>query len=358
MPLPALQRERLKLLARIAVVGAAIGAVYGVVLFVTLAGPAGDVRRVSIALSGAVSGLLISGSIGAIEVLLLRAGPLRRLNALPFLAVALGKCVVYGAIVIAAVTVVPDLLPFNTNAITSTRTPRTLAITVAFSLGVTFVFVTVLQAATLLGRRTFRDLVFGRYRSPRAERRFFLFADVVGSSAIAERLGPLDAHRFLAAVFSAAAEPVAEARGEIYQYVGDEIVVTWTEAEGAVHARPLRCLFAIRAALGARAERFRARFGAVPALRAALHFGEVIAGEVGDQRRAIVFHGDVMNTAARLEQATRDVGLRFIVSQAALEALGRPSGLELTDLGALALRGRAEPVRAYGIRSFEGVASE
>jgi hypothetical protein len=185
MSLPALQRERLKLLARIAVVGAAIGAIYGVVLVVTLAGPGGELRRLSVALSGAISGLLISGSIGAIEMLLLRAGPLRRLNALPFLAVALGKCVVYGAIVIVAVTVVPDLLPFGASAITSTRTPRTLAITVAFSLAVTFVFVTVLQAATLLGRRAFRDLVFGRYRRPRAERRFFLFVDVVGSSAIA-----------------------------------------------------------------------------------------------------------------------------------------------------------------------------
>jgi adenylate cyclase len=358
MPLPALLRERLKLLARICVIGAAIGAVYGVVFSVTVAAPDADLHRLPIGLSGAVTGLMISASIGAIEILLLRAGPLRNLNALPFLVVVVSKSIVYGAIVIVAVTRVPDAFRLGAAAAASTRTPRALAITVAFSLAVTFVFVTVLQAATLLGRRTFRDLLLGRYRRPRAERRFFLFVDVVGSSAIAERLGPLDAHRFLAAVFAAAAEPVAEARGEIYQYVGDEMVVSWTETEGAVHARPLCCLFALRAALAARAERFRARFGAVPALRAALHFGEVIAGEVGDQRRAIVFHGDVMNTAARLEQATRDVGLRFIVSQAALEALGRPSALELTDLGALALRGRAEPVRAYGIRSFEGVATE
>jgi len=71
-----------------------------------------------------------------------------------------------------------------------------------------------------------------------------------------------------------------------------------------------------------------------------------------------VFHGDVMNTAARLEQATRDVGLRFIVSQAALDALGPLPALELTDIGALALRGRTEPVQAYGIRRFEGAAAD
>jgi adenylate cyclase len=354
MPLPALQRERLKLLARIGLVGGAIGAVYGVVFAVTAAGPDADLHRLAIAISGAFTGCLISLSIGAIEILLLRAGPLRNLNALPFLVVVASKSIVYGAIVIAAVTLVPDWFHLGERAAASTRTPRALMITVGFSLAVTFVFVTVLQAATLLGRRTFRDLILGRYRRPRAERRFFLFVDVVGSSAIAERLGPLDAHRFLAAVFSAVAEPIAEARGEIYQYVGDEIVVTWTEAEGVVQARPLRCLFAMRAALGARAPRFEARFGAVPALRAAVHFGEVIAGEVGDQRRAIVFHGDVMNTASRLEQATRDVGLRFIISRDARDALGALPALELTDLGALPLRGRAGPVHAYGVRRFDG----
>ena len=358
MALPALQRERLKLLGRVCAVGAAIGAIYGVLFTVTLARPGGEVHRLTIALSGAVSGLVISASIGAIEILLLRASPLRRLNALPFLVVVMSKSVVYGAIVIVAVALVPDWMPLATHATESTRTPRALAITVAFSLAVTFVFVTVLQAATLLGRRTFRDLLIGRYRRPRAERRFFLFVDVVGSSAIAERLGPLEAHRFLSAVFTAVAEPIAATRGEIHQYVGDEVVVTWLEAEGIVEARPLRCLFAMRAALEARAARFEARFAAVPALRAALHFGEVIAGEVGDQRRAIVFHGDVMNTAARLEQATRDIGLRFIVSRAALDALGAVPMLELTDIGALALRGRSVPVRAYGIQRFEGVAAE
>jgi len=191
--------------------------------------------------------------------------------------------------------------------------------------------------------------VMGRYRRPRAERRFFLFVDVVGSTAIAERLGPLEAHRFLAAVFSATAEPIAACRGEIYQYVGDEIVVTWTEAEGRPEGRPLHCYFEMKAALAERAADFKARFGAEPDLRAALHLGEVIAGEVGEQRRAIVYHGDVMNTASRLEQATRELGSRFIASDDAVQALGAQDELDFRDLGALTLRGRKEAIRAWGI---------
>jgi len=117
---------------------------------------------------------------------------------------------------------------------------------------------------------------------PSAERRFFfLFVDVVGSTAIAERLGAAGGTSLLAAVFSAVAEPIELCRGEIHQYVGDEIVITWVEADGVADARALRCFFAMRAALAADASRFVPRFGVQPELRAALHLGEVIAGEVG-----------------------------------------------------------------------------
>jgi len=148
-------------------------------------------------------------------------------------------------------------------------------------------------------------------------------------------------------VFSAVAEPIELCRGEIHQYVGDEIVVTWVEAGGVADARALRCFFAMRAALAAEGNRFVERFGVQPELRAALHLGEVIAGEVGQVRRAIVFHGDVMNTTGRLEQATREVGCFFIASAEALAAVGAPPEIRARDLGMLALRGRIEAVHAF-----------
>jgi adenylate cyclase len=105
----------------------------------------------------------------------------------------------------------------------------------------------------------------------------------------------------------------------------------------------------MEAALAVRAAEFRERFGAEPRLRAALHLGDVISGEVGEQRRAIVFHGDAMNTASRLEQATREVGAPFIVSDEALQALGKPEGFGYRDLGELALRGRRQSIHAWAV---------
>ena len=85
-------------------------------------------------------------------------------------------------------------------------------------------------------------------------------------------------------------------------------------ADGRDGARPVACFFAIEQALARAAPEFEREFGAVPRLRAALHGGPVITGEVGGSRRAIVYHGDVMNTTSRIEQATRDLERQFLVS--------------------------------------------
>jgi adenylate cyclase len=338
----ALQRQRLRLYLRIVAISAVFGLCYGAVL-------AQDLFPTWVSmLIGMLNGVGIAGSLAGIEIFLLREGSsMKRLLRLPFVAVVVLKTVAYTGVVSVFVILMPRLLgqvPLGRLA---------ALVTIGVSMATTLIFVITLQVAGLLGRRTFRNLLLGRYRNPRAERRFFLFVDVIGSTAIFERLGALQAHRFLAAVFSAAAEPVAACRGEIYQYIGDEIVVTWTEEEGRgqnpSEALPLRCFFLMEESLRNLKDTFSAQFAAEPGLRAALHLGEVIAGEVGEQRRAIVYHGDVMNTASRLEQATRDLGCRFIASADAVQALHSTDDYQLKDLGALKLRGRKEPIRAWAV---------
>ncbi|HEY8069667.1 MAG TPA: hypothetical protein VIF38_12360, partial [Burkholderiales bacterium] len=211
----ALQRGRVKLYLRILAVSAVIGAVYGAVLT-----PAGAAPLLSI-LIGIGNGLIVAGAIAGIEIFLLREGSsAKKLLHLPFIAVVALKSLAYAAIVTTVVVgsgrLLALLLPgLFALAPLAPLNPRAEMMTIGVSLATTLIFVIVLQAAGLVGRRTFRDLMLGRYRRPRAERRFFLFVDVVGSTAIAERLGPLQAHRFLSAVFSAAAEPIAACGGEV-----------------------------------------------------------------------------------------------------------------------------------------------
>ncbi len=343
----AVTRERLRRFIRIIRVASVIGAGVGAIYAGAIAGPGARSLLASLLISipiGVIDALLTASWIAGIELFLLPRASMRWLDALPFAAVFILKTLVYGAIAAAVLAGQPGERLLG---VVNVYNARTGLIAVFLSLVAVAILVMMFQAAGLVGYRTFMALLLGKYRRPYAERRFFLFVDVVGSTAIAERLGALEAHRFLAAVFSAVAEPIEMCRGEIHQYVGDEIVITWVEADGVADARALRCFFAMRAALAADGERFDQRFGVQPSLRAALHLGEVIAGEVGQVRRAIVFHGDVMNTTGRLEQATREVGCLFIASAEALACLVPPPEIRTRDLGALALRGRVEPIHAF-----------
>jgi adenylate cyclase len=343
----AITRERLRRFLNVLRIAAAIGASVGVVYAVASAAPGAHALLVSLLISvpiAVIDAVLSAACIAGIEMFVLPRASMRWLDALPFAAVFALKTLVYGAIAAALLTGQPGERLMGADAVYSVRTG---AIAVGLSLLPVAVLVMMFQAAGLVGYRTFTAVLLGKYRRPSVERRFFLFVDVVSSTAIAERLGPLEAHRFLAAVFSAVAEPIERCRGEIYQYVGDEIVITWVEADGVADARSLRCFSEMRTALVADARQFLERFGVQPELRAALHLGEVIAGEVGQVRRAIVFHGDVMNTAGRLEQATRELGCHFIASADALAAVGPVPGVHTRDLGTLALRGRVEPLHAF-----------
>jgi adenylate cyclase len=220
---------------------------------------------------------------------------------------------------------------------------------IAFSFAATFAFLFVLQMSRLVGGRTLAAIVRGRYHHPHAEDRFFLFVDIAGSTAIAERLGPAATHRYLSRVFRVAADPITDHRGEIYQYVGDEVVVTWTRRAGALDARPIACFFAIDAALAEAAPVFVRDFATPPRVRASLHAGPVIAGEVGDEKREIVFHGDVMNTASRLEHLAGELEHRLLASADAVNRLDAVDQYALRDVGTCSLRGRQQAIRVYAV---------
>src|SRR5439155_16084251 len=98
------------------------------------------------------------------------------------------------------------------------------------------------------------------------------------------------------AASSTTSRPILDADGEIYQYAGDEVVVTWPLAAGVRSANCVRCFFAIRDAIARGAARYRRDFGVVPGFRGGLHAGAVTAGELGDLRQQIVFVGDILNT--------------------------------------------------------------
>jgi adenylate cyclase len=319
------------------------------------------------ALGGATNGVLLMGAILGAEILLPPTRLGHALERAPLLATFATKFLVYGTLIVfviggrpggrlghavAAMLLSPDLA----QAMYVQRAPRAVLMASTFVLLGTAIFV--LQLSRLIGERALRDILFGRYHRSRTEERFFLFVDIAGSTPLAERIGPDAVHRFLGEVFRLASDPIDDHRGEVYQYVGDEIVITWTVADGRDGARPVACFFGIEQALARAAPEFEREFGAAPRLRAALHGGPVITGEVGGSRRAIVYHGDVMNTTSRIEQATRDLERQFLVSGDAMERLPDLKGFAIEDLGPRQLRGRAAGIRVYAVTTKPSTSGE
>ena len=216
---------------------------------------------------------------------------------------------------------------------------------VVISVAVNFV----IRTNRLIGASVLRYFVAGVYHRPRSEERIFMFLDMEGSTKLAERLGSARYFELLRWFVDDLTEPIVATRGEIYQYAGDEVVVTWPFATGARSANCIRCFFGIRDAIARSGARYEREFGVVPRFRAGLHGGTVTAGELGDLRQQIVFVGDILNTAARLEEHAKRTGLDLVASGAVLERLRLPDGVAARPCGELALRGKEARVEAYGL---------
>ncbi|GJD30163.1 hypothetical protein PMNALOAF_1407 [Methylobacterium adhaesivum] len=220
-------------------------------------------------------------------------------------------------------------------------TPRVLA----YSLAVSALLVFVIRMRDLIGGEVFVNFLVGRYHRPVREERIFLFLDVVGSTAFAETHGDLKAQAYLGAVFAAMAEPVRRNAGSTDDYIGDMAMITWPMARGLKDARCVACVFDVMDRIEAEADAWRARFGTVPRLRAALHGGSVVTAEVGVDRHKIAYFGDAVNVTSRIESLCRPLGTEILVSDDLLARLPHlPPGIVARSLGAHALRGRGQPL--------------
>jgi class 3 adenylate cyclase len=246
----------------------------------------------------------------------------------------------------AAGQVVTSLQPRR--AVTSLSEPHLLYALPFFAVvAVTIQFI--LQMNRMIGTNVLRYFAAGVYRRPRAEERVFLFLDLVGSTQLAERLGSARYFELLRRFVDDLSEPVLEAEGEIYQYAGDEVVLTWRIDAGVRRGNCVRCFFAIRAALRRQAARYEDEFGVVPRFRGGLHGGTVTGGELGDLRQQIVFVGDILNTAARLEDYAKRADLDLVASGALLARMPLPAEIEAARCGELSLRGKEAAVMAYSL---------
>lgn len=193
------------------------------------------------------------------------------------------------------------------------------------------------------------DYLTGRYSRPRQEMRIFMFLDMRSSTAIAEQLGHVKYFQLLNELYTDITDPIVYARGEIYQYVGDEISVSWPLRRGVRKQRCIRCFLDIRDKLDKRAEHYRARYGLAPTFKAGFHYGQVTTGEVGVVKRERIFSGDVVNTAARIQNSCNAHAVDNLLSKELLDVLHLPGSFKVEEIGTITLKGKREPMSLWTI---------
>jgi len=193
----------------------------------------------------------------------------------------------------------------------------------------------------------------GHYANPKEEQRIFLFADLMSSTSIAEKLGNEQYHHLLKDFFADLTNPILFNKGEIYQYVGDEIVISWKLKIGLEDNHCLRCYFEMQEAIEKKREQYLRRYGLVPEFKAGVHSGSVIAGEVGIIKRDITFSGDVLNTAARIQSKCNEYQVKILSSNSLLDQLTLDNNYIRLPLGDIELRGKGQRVALSTIQRYQ-----
>ena len=175
-----------------------------------------------------------------------------------------------------------------------------------------------------------------------------VFADVVGSTALAERMDPEDWTAMMNEAFDHMSRAIFRYEGTIAQLQGDAMLAFFG-APIAHEDDPERAVMAALDMIEATdefARQLKQAQGIEFRIRAGINTGPVVVGNVGsDLRYEYTALGDAMNTAARMEAAAEP---GQVVVTANTLRLAREA-FEVEDLGGIEVKGKSEPVHAYRI---------
>jgi len=218
-----------------------------------------------------------------------------------------------------------------------------------------FVFSTMLINYISLMNRKFGPgqlwpLFLGKYNKPVTENRIFMFLDLKESTSIAEKLGHIIYSKLLQQCFLDLNRLIIRSGAEIYQYVGDEAVLSWKVRNYDIEfVKPIQLFFAYRRRLEKRRSYYEKKFGLLPEFKAGVNAGIVTVAEIGDLKREIAYHGDVVNTAARLRSACNKFQKQLLTSEFVIKNLNEPFDYNVEEIGEVNLRGKQNPIKVFSI---------
>jgi adenylate cyclase len=200
----------------------------------------------------------------------------------------------------------------------------------------------------ILGRGNLLNLIKGRFYYPKEDKQIFMFLDLKGSTTLAEKLGNVRYSELIQDCFYDLAV-VAKFGAKVYQYVGDEAVLTWSLEDGLEHNNCVKAFYAFKDELKRKEDYYISKYNEIPVFKAGLNSGIITVTEVGEIKREIAYHGDTINTAARLQGECNKLGVDFIISETLLRSLEKDSSINTKFEGEVVLRGRLGQINMFSI---------
>lgn len=195
-------------------------------------------------------------------------------------------------------------------------------------------------------------LLLGKYLSPIKEERIFMFLDLESSTSIAEKLGHIKYSTLIRDCFLEINKATLSFQAEIYQYVGDEIVLTWIVNEDTKFLLPVDFFFECVRRFNTKKEYFMSEYGIVPKFKAGIHSGWVTGVEVGNIKRELAFHGDTINVASRIQHKCKEYNCDILISDSLEEKIEWTSPYTVNRHPRIELAGRQKPITVFEVENI------
>jgi len=210
------------------------------------------------------------------------------------------------------------------------------------------IFMFILRQVNLfLGSNNLWRLLRGKFYTPREEERIFMFLDLQSSTKHAEKLGHIKYSKMIQDCFNDLGV-VNENESEIYQYVGDEAILTWKLHDGLRNQNCINAYFNFKQQLIKNQEHYMRNYNINPHFKAGVHIGIVTVTEVGKYKKEIAYHGDTINTAARIQGKCNELKQELLISESLKNVLNS-TGFVFDKLGRIELKGKESQILLYAV---------
>ncbi|EAR01154.1 adenylate/guanylate cyclase domain-containing protein [Maribacter sp. HTCC2170] len=227
------------------------------------------------------------------------------------------------------------------------RTNKTFWTVLLYIVLLSLVFSFIEIASEKFGKGVFLKMLLGKYKNPKEEKRIFMFLDLKSSTAIAEELGHFKYSQLIQDCFYDLNEVVPKYDAEIYQYVGDEAVLSWPYKKGLVNNNCVGLFFDFRRQKLAKRDYYSEKYGVVPEFKAGLHGGVLMVAEVGIVKKELAYHGDVINTSARIQGECNKHNVPILISETLLKDLRVNKAYTTASLGTVLLKGKHKEINIH-----------